>query len=193
MFQDQLPFRRAGPLLAAGLCFLAGGGCQGAKKRQMMGPINFEEQMQTVAEEQNIAREFDKRADRYGGFRKYEYTNGVIHAKRVVKDKKTQDLEKTYADGVLIRFHNARFRGLLHDFDSAKLMSDRAFVRFRQTQDGEELVLVRASGHVDFLSDRGHRAQDEKIEIDLRHGAFLSGGFIRAVLTPEPELPLPSR
>ena len=193
MFQDRLPSRRAGPLLAVGLCLLAGGGCLGAKERSVMGPINFEEQMQTAEQEQNIAREYDKRVARYRGFRDEEYTNGVIHARRAEEDKQTKDQEKTYYDGVLIRFRNAHFRGLLHDFDSATLMCDRAFVRFRKTQGGKELVLVRASGHVDFQSDRGHRAQDEKLEIDLRHGAFLSGGFIRAVLTPEPELPLPSR
>ena len=86
MFQDQLPFRRAGPLLAAGLCFLAGAGCQSAKQSAMMGPVNFEEQMQTVAKEQNLVRDFDKRADKYRGFREDEYTNGVIYAKRVEED-----------------------------------------------------------------------------------------------------------
>ncbi len=121
-----------------------------------------------------------------GRLRIEEFSNGVVYyGTRIYTRFMPEAMDSIEYSPAYIEMRNVRFRGMLNDFNNARMRADRAVVRVRELPDGRRNIARAAlEGDVRFADDRGQTATSP-LELDFETSTLTAGGKHKALMTEE--------
>ncbi|MCX7804418.1 MAG: hypothetical protein N3A38_04420 [Planctomycetota bacterium] len=121
-----------------------------------------------------------------GRLRIEEYSNGVVYyGARNYRRLMPEAMDTVEYAPAYIEMRNVRFRGMLNDFNNARMRADRAVVRVRDLPDGRRnIARVALEGDVRFADDRGQTASSP-LELDFETSTLTAGGKHKALMSEE--------